>query len=125
MYVYYNPNPVREIAGDCVVRAICKAMDMSWDEAYRIIVEQGFIDKDMPSSNGVWRAVLLKNGFSEHAIRNTCPDCYRVYDFCNDHPRGTYILFLGGHVVCVQNGNHYDAWNSGDETVLFYFEREW
>ena len=125
MYVYYNPNPVREIAGDCVVRAICKAMDMSWDEAYRIIVEQGFIDKDMPSSNGVWRAVLLKNGFSEHAIKNTCPDCYRVYDFCHDHPTGVYILFLGGHVVCVKNGDYYDAWNSGDEAVIFYFRREW
>lgn len=125
MFVYYNPNPIREIAGDCVVRALCKAMGVTWDEAYHMICEQGFIDKDMPSSNGVWRAVLLNNGFTEHAIKNTCPDCYTVSDFCADHPRGTYILFLGGHVVCVQNGNHYDAWNSADEVPMFYFRREW
>ena len=125
MFVYYNPNPIREIAGDCVARALCKAMGISWDEAYRLICDEGFVQKDMPSSNGVWRAVLLRNGFSEHTVKNTCPDCYTVSDFCADHPRGTYILFLGGHVVCVKNGDHYDAWNSGDETVLFYFEREW
>lgn len=125
MYVYYNPNPIREIAGDCVVRALCRAMDLTWDDAYLMICDQGFIDKDMPSSNGVWRAVLLNNGFSEHVIKNTCPDCYTVTDFCEDHPRGIYILFLGGHVVCVRDGNHYDAWNSADEVPMFYFRREW
>lgn len=125
MFKYFNPNPIREIAGDCVVRALCKAMGMSWDEAYRLICDEGFVQKDMPSSNGVWRAVLLRNGFSEHAVKNTCPDCYTVRDFCHDHPVGVYILFLGGHVVCVENGDYFDAWNSGDEAVIFYFRREW
>jgi hypothetical protein len=125
MFQYYNPNPIREIAGDCVVRALCKAMGMSWDEAYWAVCFQGFDDGDMPSSNVVWRNLLIKNGFTEHVITNTCPDCYTVYDFCHDHPIGVYVLFLGGHVCCVKNGDHYDAFNSGDEAVIFYFRREW
>lgn len=125
MFVYYNPNTKRKVAGDCVIRAICAATGMSWDEAYWSVCIQGFIEGDMPSSNSVWRRYLLENGFSEHALPNTCPACYTVMDFCEDNPNGVFILFLNNHVVCVKNGDFFDTWNSGDETPMFYFKKEW
>lgn len=125
MFIYFNPNPVRRVAGDCVVRAICKAMRMTWDDAYWAICMHGYIEGDMPSSNSIWRTFLLNNGFKQKILPNTCPDCYTVKDFCNDHPYGVYILFLNQHVVCVEDGDYFDTWNSGDEVPTFYFEREW
>lgn len=64
MFVEYNPNPVGNNVGDCVIRAITKAMGKSWEDTYIDIVVQGFLHSDMPSSNHVWDAYLRDNGFS-------------------------------------------------------------
>ena len=86
MFQSYNPNPVRNLVGDCVIRAVAKLTDQTWDETYLDIALQGFLMKDMPSSNAVWNAYLINKGFNRYTIPNTCPDCYTVIDFCNDHP---------------------------------------
>lgn len=122
MYEYYNINPLGKSVGDCTVRAIAKASRQSWDEVYWALCEKGAELADMPSSNAVWSAYLHQIGFRRKVVPNTCPDCYSVEDFAREHNRGTYILSLSGHVVCVENGIIYDAWNSSNETVLFYWE---
>ena len=48
---------------------------------------------------------------------------YTVDDFCGDHPVGTYILAIDGHVVCVQDGFYWDTWDSGQEIPIYYWER--
>lgn len=78
---------------------------------------------DMPSANHVWGAYLRRKGFTRHIIPDTCPDCYTVSDFAAEHPKGTYILALSGHVVCVCAGDWYDTWESGGEIPLYYWER--
>jgi len=37
MWQYYQPNPCGLSTGDCTVRAISKALDISWDEAHDIL----------------------------------------------------------------------------------------
>jgi hypothetical protein len=75
----------------------------------------------MPNSDSVWGAVLREEGFKRYIIPNSCPDCYTVKDFCIDHPRGTYVLGTGGHVVTVVNGDYFDSWDSGEEVPIFYW----
>lgn len=124
MYIYANPNPVAgNRTGDCVVRAIALALDMSWDDVYDDLCLIGKEMGDWGNKNEVWGAYLKQHGFRRYAIPNTCPDCYTVKDFCLDHPRGTYILGTGTHVVCTKDGNHLDAWNSSDECPVFYWEK--
>lgn len=123
MYIEWNPNPTGRKVGDCSVRAISKALDKDWETAYALIVVKGFEMGDMPSSNITWGSVLRQYGFVRRAVDNTCPDCYTVADFCADHPEGTYVLGLDRHVVTVVDGNWYDAWDSGAETVIYYWER--
>ena len=79
---------------------------------------------DMPSSNKVWGSFLMSQGWKKHTIPDTCPQCYTIKDFCGEHFKGTYIACSGTHVVACIDGNYYDTWDSGDETVLFYFEEE-
>ena len=57
-------------------------------------------------------------------ISDTCPDCYTVEDFADEHAEGIYIVALSGHVVCVQNGTLYDSWNSKGETPLYFWYKE-
>lgn len=121
MFIYYNPNPQKNIVGDCVIRAISKITQQSWEKTYSDICDKGYELKDMPSSNEVWGAYLLEIGFIRNIIPNTCPDCYTVEDFCYEHPRGKYILATGSHVIAVENGNYFDTWNSGQEVPIYYF----
>ncbi len=123
MYVHYNANPDGKQNGDCVIRAISKAIDEDWDKVYAAIALQGYVMYDMPSSNAVWGAYLKRLGFKQRRMPDTCPDCYKLSDFAADHKRGTYIVAMNGHVVCVHNGNWYDTWDCGNETPIYFFER--
>lgn len=122
-FVFYNKNPKGKQVGDCTVRAISKAMGQSWEDTYIALAMMGLILGDMPNANSVWGAYLRSKGFKRTMIPDMCPDCYSVVEFSEDHPRGTYILALSGHVVCVIDGNYYDAWDCGKEIPLFYWER--
>lgn len=79
---------------------------------------------DMPSANAVWGAYLRKNNFIRQIIPDTCPDCYTVADFAMEHSKGTYILALSGHVVCVIAGKIYDSWDSSGEIPLYFWHKE-
>ena len=124
-YIYYNPNPQNgKRVGDCVIRAISKAMDCTWETAYISLCAEGMDLRDMPSANHVWGTYLLKNGFKQYLVSSDCPDCMTVGEFAEMHPRGVYVLATGNHAVCVENGNVYDSWDSSDEVLLYYFAKE-
>lgn len=123
MYINFNPNPKQKRVGDCVIRAICKVLDMDWDDAYIQLCLQGFKMKDMASSNPVWGSYLKQRGFLQVTIPNTCPECYSIRDFCEDNPKGTFVVGTGTHVVAVVDGDYYDAWDSGKEIPVYYFRR--
>ena len=121
-HVYSNPNPHNSLVGDCVVRALSLAMDRPWSEVYLGLCVQGLVLGDMPSSNRVWGEFLKEHGYTRKKVPDECPYCYTIRDFCEEHPEGTYIVCTGTHVVCCKQGNYMDTWDSGDETVLFYWE---
>lgn len=124
MWIKYNPNPTGRNVGDCSVRAIAKALNTDWEDAYSMIVENGYAMGDMPSADSVWGAVLRQNGFYRKAIPNTCPDCYTAADFCKDNPRGIFVLGFGGHVATVVNGDLYDSWNSSQMIPVYVWYRK-
>ena len=120
----YNPNPVQRRVGDCTVRAISKALNMGWEAAYIALTINGLQMGDMPSSNSVSGALLRQHGFYRKAVPDTCPLCYTVEDFCEDHPKGVYVLYCDEHAVCVKDGIAYDAWNSLKEVPQYYWYRK-
>lgn len=124
MFVQYNENPSNNRVGDCVIRALSRALKQDWEKTYLDIALQGYIMRDMPSANSVWGAYLRERGFRRHIIPDTCPDCYSITAFCIDNPKGTYILATGSHVICVEDGNYYDTWDSGNETPIYYWKME-
>lgn len=121
-YEEFCNNPLHKRVGDCTVRAISKALNIDWDDAYALLVMQGFTAKDMPSSDSVWGAVLRRYGFTRRGIADTCPDCYTAKDFCAEHPDGVFVLGFGGHVATVIDGVIYDSWDSSYEVPQFYWE---
>lgn len=124
MWVEYNPNPSGRRVGDCAVRAVAKALNVDWETAYAMIANNGYQMNDMPSSNSVWGAVLRQNGFYRQAIPDTCPDCYTADDFCEDNPKGIFVLGFGAHVATVIDGNIYDSWDSSKEIPQYFWYRK-
>ena len=55
MYIYYNPNPAgSERAADCVIRAITKATNSTWDKVYIGLSVYGFAFSAWGNNNTVW-----------------------------------------------------------------------
>ena len=123
MWIQQNPNYLDKRTGDCTVRALSIVLGKNWIWTYLELCIQGLIMAQMPSDNQVWDALLRSKGFQRETIPNTCPDCYTVRDFCNDHKSGIYILGTGNHVVAVVDGNYIDDWDSGNEVPLFVWSK--
>lgn len=123
MFVYYNPNPEGHRVDDCSIRALTKALNVDWDTAFALVSAEAFKQKNMPSANVVWGAVLYRHGFIRQMAGDACPICYTVADFCREYPTGTYVLSCDGHVVTVADGRAFDSWNSLGEHPLFFWRR--
>lgn len=122
MFIQYNPNPEQLMTDDCSVRALCKALDLTWDEAFALIFTEAFKRKVMTEDKAIIGSLLKANGFDRRIIENTCPDCYTFEDFCKDHPKGLFVLASGSHVAAVNNGDLFDAWDSSKEIPQYYWE---
>ena len=122
MFIEYNPNPRMINAGDCVIRAICNALDIDWVKVYMELTIKGLEKAMWGDTNAVWEKYLKEHGFEQHVLEDTCPDCYTIDDFTNDHKTGTYIVATGSHVVAVQDGHYFDTWDSGSLVPSYYFE---
>lgn len=124
MWIEYNPNPVSRKVNDCAIRALSKALNISWEMAYLLSVINGIQMGDMPDGNSVWGSVLRQNGFKRKAIPDSCPDCYTVEDFCKDNPEGTFVLCFSHHIATVVDGNLYDTWDTSSEIPQYVWYKK-
>lgn len=124
MWIEFNPNPLGKRVGDCAVRAIAKALNINWEEAFIELSIAAFEIADMPSSNAAIGSVLRKHGFVRGSIPDECVDCYTAEDFCNEFFKGTYVLFFGSHTATCIDGRLFDAWNSLKEVPQFFWRKE-
>ena len=124
MWIQFNNNPLGKKVGDCSVRAVSKALDIPWNNAYTQLTLQGYVMGDMPSSNAVIGSLLKQNGFTLETPQNECPDCYTLEEFANENPKGTFVVFMDKHVCTVIDGTIFDAWDSSNEIPIYYWRKE-
>lgn len=123
LYVYENLNPQGKNVGDCAIRAVAKATGQTWIQAYMALYVHGLQLADLANSDAVWTSYLHNKGFMRGVIPDTCPDCYTVADFAEDHPVGTFVLGTGSHAVAVIDGTIYDAWDSSNAVPIFFMQK--
>ena len=108
---------------DCVIRAISTVTGKSWNDIFIELSVEAYIQKDLLNSNKVWGKYLMNNGFVRRNLPDTCPACYTVEDFARDYRVGIYVVGDGLHTVAVVDGYYIDTYDSGDRTVLFFYEK--
>lgn len=127
-YVYYQPNKkdLKDNYGDCTIRSLAKALDISWVEAFDkvVVCERKYqcLIPCMPLD--ITKKVYSELGFKYTGISNKKGSKRpTVESFTKEHKTGTYILRVSGHLVCVKDGKFYDTWDSGYKPLYGYFER--
>lgn len=121
MWIRCNPNPEHKHVPDCMIRAICIALNMTWDEVYDELAALGKQERDVMNHDPVWGKYLYQKGFEPFLLPDTCPKCLTIRLFCQMYPRGIYIIGTGSHAVAVIDGDYFDSWDSGNEIPSFFW----
>ena len=133
MFIYFNNNPTvrykkngtpcRWHKCDCSIRAICAATGKSWLEIFDLLTAVGRECFD-PFGTPVVEKAMERIGF----VRGKSVQPKRgekrltVNDFEKKFKKGTYVLFVANHMVCVKDGDHYDTWDCGSKCVYTYWK---
>lgn len=121
MWIFANPNPSKKQVPDCVIRAICIALNKPWlevsDELYSIARREYSVTCD----DNIWGRYLYSLGFEPFLLPFSCPECVTINEFTKYYPVGRYIIGTGKHAVAIIDGNYYDSWDSGNEIPTFFW----
>lgn len=128
-YKYYQPNKkdLKDNYGDCTIRALTKAMNVTWVEAFDLMVP---ICRRFQCSNIFNLPCKLENeamkelGFEYHGISNKKGSRRpTVKEFAKKHKEGTFIANVAGHEVAVVDGTYYDTWDCGYKSLYGYYQK--
>ena len=139
---FYNANPKGKITTDCVIRAICTALDMPYTTVLLEMAEQQCrTGLDMSEKKAIDKYLQSKGWIKMSQPRKFDNTKYTGKEFCEELQQSTFTPFgeklltqdrgrrakrivanVGGHhVVAIVNGKIYDHWNSTDGSVGNYW----
>lgn len=125
-FTYHNANPKGRITGDCVVRAICTALNASWEDTLSELTELALKIKEMTNDKKCFSKYLESKGFVKHSQPHK-PDGskYTGSEFCSMLPVGhkPIVAMIGGHhVVCIKDKKVLDIWDSTEKCIGNYWQ---
>ena len=128
-YKYYQPNDfdLRDKYGDCTVRALSKALNVTWLEAFDLMIpicRKNQVTNVFDAPAKIRNKFLDQLGFDYHGISNKRGTRRpTVASFARTHKKGTYILNVANHEVACVDGIYYDTWDSGYACLYGYYEK--
>lgn len=128
-YVYYQPNKkdLKDRYGDCTIRALSKALDCTWLEAFDKMIplcREYQVSNVFNAPSIIQREIIGKLGFNYVGISNKKGSKRPTVDnFAKGHPEGIFILNVANHEVACVNGKYYDTWDCGYKSLYGYYEK--
>lgn len=113
MYIYYNNNPKGKRIGDCVVRAISKALEIDYKTVGSMLLENSqknnchVITRDCYSK-------LLEKQFGLKRMKANNITVGELANLLQDHK---LLIRIKNHLTCSIYGDVYDIWNPENEMV--------
>ena len=124
LMIYQNPNPSKNVCGDCVVRALSLALNEEWSVIYADLCELGGHIYRMPNDKDCFKTYLTRRGFQRTPISNKKGSKRpTVRSFAEEHKTGTYVLEVAHHLVTVKDGHYYDIWDCGNKSLYGFWNR--
>lgn len=111
--------------GDCVIRALTKALEMEWKAVFNELVPYAIEMQAMPNNKVCYEKYIADKWLVWYGCKAK-KGCKRqtVSTFTKSHKSGVYILRVAHHLVTVVDGNYYDTWDCGDKAVYGYWTKE-
>ena len=123
---YYNANPKNRITGDCTFRAICTALEQSWEQTVMEMAEMscrtGYAIND---KKGIERYLEEKGWVKHKQPRKADNTKYTGKEFCEKaRAYENYIADIGGHhIVAIVGGKVYDIWDCTNKCIGNYWTK--
>jgi len=124
---YYNANPKGKLTCDCVVRAICTALNEPYEkvlkEMFEISIKTGYEYTDKKCVE----KYLESKGWEKHKQpRKANNTKYTGKEFCERARYDeNYVANIGGnHIVAVVKCKVYDTWDSTDGCIGNYWRKK-
>lgn len=123
---YYQPNKkdLKDKYGDCVIRALTKALNMEWLDVFDDIQP---ISREMQvpfNCKPCYEKYLEEKGFVYYGISNAKGTKRpTVQSFAKDNKEGIYVLRVANHIVTVADGYFYDTWDRGSKSLYGYWKK--
>ena len=124
-FTFYNANPKGKKTTDCVVRAICTALDQTYEKTVKELtdmwLETGYDLCDVKCFGKYLEAKgwkKQKQPRKENNRKYTGEEFTRIF-------KGVCVANIGGgHTVCIKSGNILDIWDSSEGCIGNYWIKE-
>lgn len=101
---------------DCTVRSLATCLLVSYDAAFAMLADAGRKSHHGFDLEACARKTIFRDAYNDPvyfllqkmALQKGEPRRYRLFDFCENNPRGRFIVGTAGHVMAVVNGDPYD-----------------
>ena len=119
MFSYLNLHPQQKKVRDCVKRAIAFVSDTPYEQ---IAKELNELKKEIKSKvfndNKNWKEYVSRKGWEKLSFPSEKGKVRMNGErFCQQFPKGTYLLRMAGHLTAVKDGVIYDTWDCSQKCV--------
>ena len=116
-YIFYNVNPLGLREQDCVIRAICLALEKPYLEIISLVDANG--NKYLCDNLNVdCYSRLLEEYFG---LKRKYGNGKKVWEVAEDNPDKTLIIRIDGHLTAAKNKIIFDIWDCTNEEVDIYW----
>lgn len=122
---YYNANPKNKHTTDCVVRAICTALEQSYEQTVKELTElwlQTGYDMCEPKCFGQY--LELKGWIKKKQPRKADNTKYTGKEFVKIFKDVCVANIGGNHTVCIKDGKVLDIWDSTENCIGNFWTRK-
>lgn len=124
-FINYNANPRGRKTSDCVIRAICTALNNTWEDTYRSLVDYSIKQSLMCNEKRALMGYLKAKGYEMKKMpKHKNNTRYTIAEFIDTiaEPKATYILSVANHLTTVRDKTLLDTFNCGKKFVGNYWQ---
>ena len=123
-----NVNPKGRITGDCSTRAIANTLNISWEEALELQMEEALKSKYDPTSKQVVEKVLARFGWVKMSQPRKMDNTkYKIEEMdevlTNKQIEEGVLVTVAHHHTCIKEGVLQDTWDCRRKSVGNYYVR--
>ncbi len=126
-FTYYQPNDkdIKDTFGDCVIRALTKAENLSWVDVFDELTPIARELQCVPNGKPCYEEFLKRRGYEYVGVSNKRGTKRpTVSSFTLAHRQGVFIARVAHHIVAVVDGRFYDTWDSGQKSLYGYWVKK-